>query len=308
MGFSTSAAFIILVTAGVTAALGLQGAFSTYSSDVEGSSAEQSARMTEQIYTDIKIVNYSTYVNRTYYFDSGSAQVDKWAAWNDSQPTNPPPNGPFIPGEVNFANNQYNQLANPTNSYADTSIDNGRYAIQHFFFTIYENPEAIFNLSVYWEGYGTQNLSYVYIWNYYGGWELIGIGTSTSSDNLITKDLTVNNADISDYIDKYGYLHLLVTSYESSGNQRLRTDFIKVFTEVGGLWVENTGETILDPLHAVLFDNSAYVPPSRYVTNMRSGYWDPTEILVLKYNPSPGSHLFKVTTENGVTDSYIYAP
>lgn len=309
MGFSTSVVFLLIFTTGMAIGAGLYTTQSEYSSEVQGATDEQATRMTEQIYTDIEILNYSIYVNRTYDFSTG-AQVDKWAAEKTDELTNPPSTGPFISDERNFDIDDYNAISvfPPNNNRADTTIDVNRYAIHHFLFTIYEAPEAIFNLSIYWEGYAEQYPTYVYIWNYASGWELIGIGTSTSSDNVITKDFTVNNANIANYIDEYGYLHLVATSYASIARQELYTDFVRVFTEIGGLWVKNTGEITLEPDHAVLFDNSAYVASSQYATNMAGEYWEPGEILVIKYNPDPGSHLFKVTTENGVSDSYRYEP
>jgi archaellum component FlaF (FlaF/FlaG flagellin family) len=308
VGFSTSVAFIILITAGITAGLGLDSILTAYSNSVESAGDEQSDRMEEQIYTDIVILNFSASANATYDFSTG-AQVDKWAAKYKKEPSNPPSTGPFIDGEDNFGGGDYTDIQTSNDNRADTDIDNGKYATHHFLFTISEDPATIYNLSVLWEGYGKQHPSYVYIWNYDAlDWELIGIGTSTSSDNIVSKDLTVNSADPSVYLEA-GNLHLVATSYESSGKQKLYTDYVRVFVSTGGLWVKNIGETTLDPDYAVLFDNSAYIDSSKYSSNVDGGYWDPTEVLRIAYDASTSiSHLFKVTTGNGISDSYYYAP
>jgi len=310
VGFSTSAAFIILATTAITVGLGLLGVQNAYSDNVKSAGEEQRDRMADEIYTDIVILNYSTPGNVTYDFSTG-AQVDKWAAWNQSTPTNPPSTGPFIPGErdITDGGGNYQTIATSNNVRHSTQININHYATHHFLFIISEDPSTIYNLSLLWEGYATQYPTYVYIWNYDASdWEMIGIGTP-GSDNVVSKDLTVNSANPPTYIDGNGYLHLLATTYASSGNMYLRTDYVRINVSTGGLWVKNIGETTLDPSYAVLFDNSMYIGPSTYSATVDGDYWDPTEILRIAYNASTSiSHLFKVTTGNGVSDSYYYAP
>lgn len=285
-------------------------ALDEYTGEVQEAVEEQSDRIAEEIYTDIVILNYSTPTNMTYDFSTGK-RVDKWAAEKKGESTNPPSTGPLISGESDFSPAEYDAIdTSNDNQWADTAIDDDMYATHHFLFTISEDPATIYNLSVLWEGYGTQHPSYVYIWNYDASdWELIGIGTLTEPDNIISKDLTVNSANPPTYIDDSGYLHLVATSYESGGKQKLYTDYVRVFVSTGGLWVKNIGETTLDPSYAVLFDNYEYVEPSTYSATVNGDYWDPTEVLRIAYNaPTSISHLFKVTTGNGVSDSYYYAP
>lgn len=306
MGFSTSAVFLLLFTAGIATGSGLFATLRGYTDKVQEVADEQSDRMADEMHTAIAILNYSTYANKTYDFWTGQ-RTDKWAAEKRDELTNPPSTGPFIFDERDLSD-PYNDLRDSNNVWAVRSIDTNKYGTHHFLFTISEDPDTIFNLSVLWEGYGDQTSSYLYIWNYHAlSWELIGIGTSNSSDNIVSKDLTINSATIANYIDGSGYLHLVATTYEGSGRRELYTDYVRVFVEAGGLWIKNTGKTTLDPLYVLLFDNSAYIASSQYSTSMPTEYWEPKEVLVLKYNPAPGSRLFKAAAENGVTDSY-YAP
>jgi archaellum component FlaG (FlaF/FlaG flagellin family) len=309
LGFSTSAAFILLLTAGLTIGLGFNSILNVYSTTIERAAEEQSNRIADEVYTNIVILSYSLPVNVTYDFSAGR-RIDKWAAWNQSTSTNPPDSGPFIPGERDFSDNEYNGIAAPGGGQAITPISVNHYATNHFLFIISQNPETIFNLSVLWEGYGENDASYVYIWNYgASNWELIGVGASTVSNNVVFKDLTVNNANPSDYINRNGYLHLLALSYANTGNQNLHTDYARVFLSMGGLWVKNIGETTLDPTYAILFDDSNYIDPNKYLISVDGGYWNPGEVIRVTYNASMTSgHLLKITTGNGVSDSYYYIP
>jgi hypothetical protein len=303
LGISTSTVFFLLLTAGLALGIGLLDAHTASHQEVQGSVAEGRDRLTDEVLTDIKILSFRTPIEVTYDFWTGQ-RVDKWAAEKPNELTNPPATGPFINDEVDLSD-PYNDIRSSNNVWAEFSITNNRYGVHHFLFTINQNPSRIFNLSVLWEGYGEYGPSYVYIWNYASSaWELVGIGYSTSSDNVVKKDLTVNSATPSRYIDSSGYLHLIATTFALGGDDELRTDYVRVFVSAGGIWVKNTGEKVLDPDYTVLFDNYDYVDEGSYTRSVDGGYWEPGEVLRLGYNPPAGGRLFKVVAENGVADAY----
>ncbi len=303
MGISTSTVFFLLLTAGLILGAGLLDAHTAAEQEIQDTIAEKREGLTAEILTDIKILSFSTPSEVTYDFWTGQ-RTNKWAAEKENELTNPPSSGPFIDEEVDISD-PYNDLRSSNNVWADVAIDNDRYGVHHFLFTITQDPSTIYNISVLWEGYAENDASYVYIWNYASAsWELIGVGPSTSSDNIVTKDLTVNSATPANYVDSGGYLHLIATSYRIGGQVDLFTDYVRVFVSAGGLWVKNTGEKILDPDYTVLFDNDELVDEGSYTRRVDGGYWEPGEVLRLGYNPSPGSRLFKVVTENGIADAY----
>lgn len=303
MGFSTSAVFFLLFTSSV--ALGLE----IYSLQVKHFDAtkmfldDRSVKMKDEIHTFIKIIKVTTSGSSYYDFATGR-KIDKWAARKADEPVRPPSTGPFISGETEFSNNEYVKIGDSDNVRVSTDITTGSYATHHFIFTIDEDPSDIYNLSVLWEGYGTQNPSYLYIWNYASnGWELVGVGYSTNSDNILVKDFIVGRASISDYIDSSGYLHLVVMSYESGGNRKLNTDYVRVAVTTGGVWVQNTGDTILDPDYLMLFHNGVLVSELSYTASVDGGYWEPGEVVRLSYNPKAGDEV-KIVVDKGVSDVY----
>lgn len=303
MGFSTSAVFFLLLTTGLAMGMSLYTTRGEHIEEIQKAEAEFTAKMDEEIHTSITILKYDIPYNYTYDFTIGR-QADKWAARKPDELTNPPSTGPFIYDETEFSGDMYDDIEASDDDSANTDITNKRYATHHFIFTINEDPADIYNLSVLWEGFGTQNPAYVYIWNYDSqSWELIGVGTDTSSDNVITKDFIVGDYDLAGYIDASGYLHMVALSYETSGTRRLRTDFVRVNVSIGGIWIQNTGETTLDPDYVMLFSDGAAVPQQLYSVFVDGGYWDPGEVLRISYNSTDVSEI-KVTVENGVTDTF----
>ena len=303
MGFSASAAFFLLLTTGLAMGMSLYTTRGGHIEEIQKAEAEFAAKMDEEIHTSITILKYDIPDNYTYDFTTGR-QADKWAARKPDEPTNPPSTGPFIYDETEFSGGMYDDIEASDDDRANTGITNKRYATHHFIFTIDEDPADIYNLSVLWEGFGTQNPAYVYIWNYDSqSWELIGVGTDTSSDNVITKDFIVGDYDLAGYIDASGYLHMVALSYETSGTQRLRTDFVRVNVSIGGVWIQNTGETTLDPDYVMLFSDGAAVPQQLYSVFVDGGYWDPGEVLRISYNSTDVGEI-KVTVENGATDTF----
>ncbi|MCG7850062.1 MAG: hypothetical protein MIO93_12925, partial [ANME-2 cluster archaeon] len=160
----------------------------------------------------------------TYDFSTGAGS-DKWAYWKENEGSIPPSGGPTISGEAEFTS--YTEIASSDTSRYSTTITRNYYATHHFKFNITENPSTITNIFVLWEGFGTDNSSYLYIWNA-PGWELVGSGSSESSDNIISTNFAAN---FDDYIDANGFLHLVSTSQRTasgSSTYYLRTDYVKV--------------------------------------------------------------------------------
>ena len=162
----------------------------------------------------------------TYDFKTG-AGVDKWAYEKPNVDELPPDN---LAGETPFGS--YTQIASPDDVRYGTSIDRDQYATHHFVFTINERSPS--SLAVGWEGYGTEDISHLYIWNWGTGvWELIGTGDATASDNTINKVFTVGTGN---YIDATsGALHLIAMSLNEQGGgggtEFLYTDFVKIVTQ-----------------------------------------------------------------------------
>jgi len=161
----------------------------------------------------------------TYDFSTGEGS-DKWAYEKQNEGSKPPSTGPTISGETEFT--PYTAIESSDDSRYQTAINKNDYATHHFNFTIMESPSNITDIFVLWEGYGTDNPSYLYIWNFNTpGWELVGNGSSTSNDNIISKNFTTN---FDDYIDANGLLHLVSMSGWTMGmsTRYIRTDYVKV--------------------------------------------------------------------------------
>lgn len=305
MGFSASAAFFLLITTGIALGVGLYTTRGEHITAIQDALEEQAAKMDQDIHTSITIVKYSPPGDVLYDFTTGR-RVDKWAAYKSNEQTNPPSTGPFIDGETEFGNAMYNNIDTSDDDWASTSINNGLYATHHFLFTIPQNLSEIYNISVLWEGHGTANPAYVYIWNYASSaWELIGTAPILGSDNVVVKDLVTGSFSPADYVDSNNFLHIVALSQRSGPPANLRTDYVRVGVSYGGIWVENTGESTLDPEYLVLFDNGAFVSLPGSAFTVDGGYWEPGEILRVNYSLSVLPRQVKVAAENGVSDTYI---
>jgi len=170
--------------------------------------------------------------NKDYYpkglYDfSTSAGVDRWAYWKKDITENPPSSGPDIPDETELTSDEYSEgkLNKSDDLRYQTTINSNSWTTHHFKFNITENPSRISRLTVLWEGHGSRNPSYVYIWNG-TNWSDVGNGSSISSDNIISETFTAN---CSDYINATTrYLHLLATSQRTGAPATLKTDYVKV--------------------------------------------------------------------------------
>ncbi|MCK5217326.1 MAG: hypothetical protein KAJ93_06040 [Methanosarcinales archaeon] len=157
----------------------------------------------------------------TIDFKSGGGE-DKWGYETGNEGSNPP-TGLDITGEA--ASMNYLAVANSDDGRESQLITKNYWATHHFKFTV--DSATLINFTAYWEGYGNQYSSHLYIWNFAGSsWEIIGTGANTATDNIIQKAFTV---DLNNYINQDGYLHLVATSFRDAGPSKyLYTDYVKI--------------------------------------------------------------------------------
>lgn len=169
--------------------------------------------------TNNHLINWSTVKAKKLYDFNTSAGYDKWAYWKANEDSNPPGSGPNIDDETPFTSSDLNKS---DDEQYETAIAPNDYATHHFNFTIAE--DSVSEVTVLWEGHGTGESSYVYIWNG-TEWEDVGNNSATSDSN-VSETFTTN---CSDYINaSTGYLHLVATSKRTGGQKFLKTDYVKV--------------------------------------------------------------------------------
>ncbi|UCH88819.1 MAG: S8 family serine peptidase, partial [Thermoplasmata archaeon] len=187
--------------------------------------------------------------SKTYDFSS-KAGINKWFYHKNTGTDNPPSTGPDITGEVMLTS--YSTIAasdnirTPDHPDSENSGTSNEYNRHHFKFIIDEPVNAITSLTVLWEGYNTKVDTYLYIWNLgTSSWNLIGTGTSSSSDNTITTTYTTN---IANYINtNTGRLDFVVTAKDGAKAlwRYLYTDYAKVDV-VYNSYIQPSFKTVID--------------------------------------------------------------
>ena len=159
----------------------------------------------------------------TMDFTTGGG-TDKWFYEKGNEGSNPPDSGPDISGESETTS--YGGIDESDNLRDSQQITKNYYATHHFKFTV--NSTDLVNFTAHWEGYGSQTLSNLYIWNYTdSSWEFIGTKTNTAADNTIENTFPTNRTHYISQDD--GYLDLVATSYRDAGPTKyLYTDYVKI--------------------------------------------------------------------------------
>ena len=179
-------------------------------------------------------------ISSTYDYSTGNG-TDKWAYELADAGLLPPGEGPSLTGETAFSS--YTEIAASDDIKYTTSHQKSQHATHHFNFTIAENPAAITELYVEWEGCATSETNNLYIWNFSSlGWELVGSGANSApTDNVISTTYTTG---FSNYIDVNGYLHLLAEYIAGTGAAAriFYTDYVYV-----DVTYSDTTVTIINP-------------------------------------------------------------
>jgi len=130
----------------------------------------------------------------TYDYSSGY-DTDKWSFYKASELSNPPGSGPDITSETSF---NLGTITASDNSRAQLTITNLYYGLFHFNITINEDPADIASLHIEWEGYGSQYVCNLYVWNFgTSSWEAISTNNLNAADTAMPDSIT---SGISNYI------------------------------------------------------------------------------------------------------------